>query len=123
MWAGQSVAVLKANSQKGPLDLVFPSGRGNVERMSSILRLGWCPLQIKCGLTGETGSHRYGFPLLRHAAASLFIHYLRWTPKRLQAVMGHSSVSMTFDLYGHLFENLEADRADMAKIEAAIRAA
>jgi len=66
MWAGQSVAVLKANSQKGPLDLVFPSGRGNVERMSSILRLGWCPLQIKCGLTGETGSHRYGFP---HAQA------------------------------------------------------
>lgn len=61
--------------------------------------------------------------MLRHAAASLFIHYLRWTPKRLQAVMGHSSVSMTFDLYGHSFENLEADRADMAKIEAAIRAA
>jgi len=26
---------------------------------------------------------------------------------------------MTFDLYGHLFENIEADRADMAKIEAA----
>src|SRR5262245_30538784 len=110
MWAGQSVAVLKANSQKGPLDLVFPSGRGNVERMSSILRLGWCPLQIKCGLTGETGSHRYGFP---HAQACrrVAIHpLLRWTPKRLQAVMGHSSVSVTFDLYGHLFENLEADR-------------
>ena len=37
--------------------------------------------------------------------------------------MGHSSINMRFDLYGHLFENTEADRADMAKIEAAVRAA
>ena len=37
--------------------------------------------------------------------------------------MGHSSVRMTFDLYGHLFGDIEADKADMAKIEAAVRAA
>jgi hypothetical protein len=36
---------------------------------------------------------------------------------------GHSSITMTFDLYGHMFEDVEADRADMAKIEAAVRAA
>lgn len=66
---------------------------------------------------------RYNFHMLRHAAASLFIQYLGWTPKRLQTVMGHSSINMTFDLYGHLFENIEADRADMAKIEAAVPAA
>jgi integrase len=65
---------------------------------------------------------RYGFHMLRHAAASLFIRYLGWAPKRLQTVMGHASITLTFDLYGHLFENIEADRADMAKIEAAIRA-
>jgi integrase len=35
-------------------------------------------------------------------------------------VLGHSSIRMTFDLYGHLFENLEAD---MAKIESAVSAA
>ena len=45
------------------------------------------------------------------------------SPKRLQTVMGHSSVRMTFDLYGHLFDDIEKDRADMATIEAAIRAA
>lgn len=33
------------------------------------------------------------------------------------------TINMRFDLYGHLFENIEADRADMAKIEAAVRAA
>ena len=38
-------------------------------------------------------------------------------------VMGHSSIRMTFDLYGHLFEDVELDRADMAKIEVAVRAA
>lgn len=91
------------------------------------------PLQTKCGLTVDTGkkdaegkpimAHRYGFHMLRHAAASLFIQYPGWTPKRLQAVMGHSSIAMTFDLCGHVFEDIEADRADMAKIEAAIRAA
>ena len=74
-------------------------------------------------LSDSKPAPRYGFHALRHAAASLFIQYLKWSPKRLQTVMGHSSVRMTFDLYGHLFENVEADRADMATIEAAIRAA
>jgi integrase len=112
-----------AQCPKSDRDLVFPSSRGNIERMWNIVEDAWYPLQIKCGMTDETGGHRYGFHMLRHAAASLFIQYLRWTPKRLQAVMGHSSINMTFDLYGHLFENIESDRADMAKIEAAIRAA
>jgi hypothetical protein len=38
-------------------------------------------------------------------------------------VMGRSSIRMTFDLYGHLFESLEADKAHMANIEAAVSAA
>jgi integrase len=53
----------------------------------------------------------------------LFIAYLGWTPKRVQTVMGHSSITMTFDRYGHLFENSETDRGAMEKIEAAITAA
>ena len=113
----------KLECPKGELDLVFPNGRGKIERMSSVHMLAWYPLQIKCGLVDETEGHRYGFHMLRHAAASLFIHHLRWAPKRLQTVMGRSSINMTLDLYGHLFESTEADRADMAKIEAAIRAA
>ena len=59
----------------------------------------------------------FGTPLHRYSSP-----HLGWTPKRLQSVMGHSSINMTFDLYGHLFENTEADRPDMAKIEAAVRA-
>jgi integrase len=85
--------------------------------------LFWTPLQIKCGLTDESGRARYGFHMLRHAAASLFIAYLGWTPKRVQTVMGHSSITMTYDLYGHMFENKDSDREAMQKIEAAITAA
>jgi integrase len=114
-------------------DLVFPNGQGNVEGLSNIYDRFWQPLQIKLGLTVDTGEkdadglpimgHRYGFHMLRHAAASLFIRYLGWSPKRLQTMMGHSPISMTFDLYGHLFDDAKADREDMEKIEAAVRAA
>jgi len=113
----------KANCPQGELDLVFPNTRGNVETMTNIHSRCWVPLQIKCGLTTESGEARYGFHMLRHAAASLFIKYLGWSPKRLQAVMGHASINMTFDRYGHLFESVEADRDAMAKIEAAVRTA
>ena len=71
------------------MDLVFSNGVGNVERMSNIHQDVWYPLQIKSGLTVDTGeedvegspvlAHRYGFHMLRHAAASLFIQYLGWT--------------------------------------------
>jgi integrase len=37
--------------------------------------------------------------------------------------MGHSSITMTFDRYGHLFEDPEADLEAMKKLEAAIVAA
>jgi integrase len=114
-------------------ELVFPNGQGHVESLSNVYDRFWQPVQIKLGLIADTGEkdaegqpimrHRYGFHVLRHAAASLFIRYLGWSPKRLQTVMGHSSINMTFDLYGHLFEDVKADREDMAKIEAAVRAA
>ena len=35
-------------------------------------------------------------------------------PKRLQALLGHSSIQMTFDTYGHLFPSLEDDQAKFA---------
>jgi len=90
---------------KGELGLVFPNGRGNVETLPNIYKRLWKPLQLKCGLTIDTGENhaagqpilepRYGFHMLRHAAASLFIAYLGWTPKRIQTVMGHCSISIS----------------------------
>ena len=101
--------------------------------LTNIRNRFWGPLQLKCGTSIETEKFdrerkpirepRYRFHMLRHAAASLFIAPLGWTPKRLQSVMGHSSINMTFDLYGHLYDDTDADRDAMKKIEAAINAA
>jgi integrase len=71
----------------GNLGLVFSNTVGNIETMSNIHARCWVPLQQKC-----FGEARYGLHMLRHAAASLFIKYLNWSPKRLQAAMGHASI-------------------------------
>jgi integrase len=113
----------KAQCPGGELDLVFPNGSGHVESLSNIRSRFWSPLQVRLGITNAAGEARYNWHMLRHAFASLAAQHLGWSPKRIQTVMGHSSIQMTFDLYGHLFENVEADREAMKKIEAAIVAA
>jgi integrase len=117
----------------GDLGLVFPNGAGNVENHQNILIRFWEPLQLANGMAVDSGKRddhgepmleaKYGLHALRHAAASLFIAHLGWTPKRVQTVLGHSSIKMTFDLYGHLFEDREGDREAMKKLEAAVVAA
>ena len=47
----------------------------------------------------------------------------RLDTKRVQAVMGHASITMTFDRYGHLFADAEGDREAMKKLEAAVLSA
>jgi integrase len=123
----------KDECPKGDLGLVFPNGAGNVESHQNILNRFWEPFQLANGITVDSGQWdeagkfiiqgKYGLHALRHAAASLFIAHLDWTPKRVQTVMGHSSIQMTFDLYGHLFEDREGDLEAMIKLEAAIVAA
>jgi integrase len=107
----------------GQLGLVFSNGAGNIESLPNIVKRVWNPLQVKCGIFTEDGKSKYGFHALRHAAASLFIAHLAWTPKRVQTVMGHSSITMTFDRYGHLFTDRDGDKEAMRKLEAAIVAA
>ena len=44
---------------------------------------------------------KYGLHALRHACASLWIEQ-GYNPKQIQTLMGHSSIKVTFDTYGHL---------------------
>jgi integrase len=60
---------------------------------------------------------KYGLHALRHAAASLFIEQ-GFSPKRVQSLMGHSSIGMTFDTYGHLFPSKDDDAAAMQQLQA-----
>jgi integrase len=59
---------------------------------------------------------KYGLHSLRHAAASLFIEQ-GFPPKRVQALMGHSSIQVTFDTYGHLFPSEAEDRVAMGELQ------
>jgi len=59
---------------------------------------------------------RYGLHDFRHAAASLWIEQ-RVNPKRVQKWMGHGSIQVTFDTYGHLFDQADQDSAVAAAIE------
>src|SRR5262249_12067231 len=104
----------------GELGLVFPNNTGRVDSLPNIQRRVWGPLQLKCGVVDAAGQPRYRFHSLRHTAASLFIAHLGWTPKRLQEVMGHASITMTFDRYGHMFSDPEGDKDAMKKLEAAV---
>jgi integrase len=101
---------------KGELDLVFPNTLGKVQPLSIIAQRVWRPLQRRAGLVNAAGEPLFNFHALRHFAASVWIE-LGFSPKRLQTLLGHSSVQMTFDRYGHLFPSLEDDHAKFAKSE------
>jgi len=111
----------KLRCPKGELQLVFPNSVGKPCTVPNLRDRVLGPLQAAAGIS-PAYKPKYGWHSLRHAAASLFIESLGWTPKRLQAVMGHASITMTFDHYGHLFEDHDADRDAMAKLETALRA-
>jgi integrase len=102
---------------KGEARLVFPNGRGNVESLPNIHRSVLGPLQFAAGITTDKKAPKYGMHAFRHAAASLFIEQ-NFPPKKLQALMGHSTIQMTFDTYGHLFPQDAGDKAAMQQLQA-----
>jgi integrase len=109
------------------LDLVFPSERGEVLWHTNLYTQCFLALLRACGLMATNPADAseksardqppYNFHALRHAAASLFIEQ-GWTPKKVQTIMGHSSIQVTFDVYGHLFPSPDDDAEAMAQIEA-----
>jgi integrase len=113
--AANALRAWRLQCPKGDLDLVFPSRTGRVQRHDHLQRRVLNPLQHKCGIAKP-----YGFHAFRHAAASLMIEHLGWQPKQLQTVLGHSSIRMTYDLYGHLFASPEANAEAMRRLEAAV---
>jgi integrase len=104
---------------KGVAGLVFPNGRGNVENHANIANRCFYALQIEAGMVGADGRAKYGLHTLRHFFASWAIER-GFSPKRLQALLGHSSIQMTFDIYGHWFPSLEDDHAKFAAGEIAV---
>lgn len=126
---------------KGPLGLVFPNGKGNVENYKNIIERHWLPLQIAAGVSvqaldeegkplveplldddGKPMHDENGNPVMQPVMQAKYsgLHALRhffcsWCAARkedgglglplktVQVRMGHSTLAMTADRYGHLF--------------------
>jgi len=106
-------------NDQGQLWLVFPNGNGRGENHSNIVNRGLPPIQVAAGVVGDDGKPKYGMHALRHFFASWVIER-GFSPKRVQSLLGHSSIQMTFDVYGHLFPSLEDDHAKFAAGERAL---
>ena len=106
----------KLGCPKGALDLVFPNGHGKVESLPNLHRRGLGALQEAAGISAADHP-KYGLHAFRHAAASLFVEQ-GFSPKRVQVLMGHSTIQVTFDTYGHLFPSQDEDQAAMQQLQA-----
>lgn len=131
------VAALKAWREvcpPSPRALVFPSEAGTPIFHPNLVLGFQEPIQIAAGVTrpvlkdgkpvlDKKGNlvveGRYTLHSFRHAAASLWIER-QVPPKKVQSWMGHSSIQVTFDTYGHLFAAAEDDSLIMAQVEAGV---
>jgi len=115
--------------------LAFPNTIGGIEDHQNMLKRGLWPAQVAAGVTVNTGKlddqgeailgPKYtGFHALRHWYASWCINRkadggLELTAKAVQSRMGHSSIQVTFDTYGHLFPSAD-EGAELAAAEQAL---
>jgi integrase len=94
---------------KSALDLAFPNQRGNPHVLTDIITRSFHPAQIAAGVVNAKGRAKYGgLHTLRHFYASWCINRhvdggLELPLKIVQARLGHASIQMTADRYGHLF--------------------
>lgn len=104
---------------KGEHDLVFPTSTGAIEHHKNMLKsLG--PV-MKAAHALKNDKPKYGLHSFRHFFASWCINPAdrggRELPaKVVQTLLGHSSIVMTLDVYGHLFRD-GSDRAELAASE------
>jgi integrase len=90
-----------AAGKTGADDFVFPSSAGGVLRYKMFYKRVFKPAVVAAGLPTAARFHD-----LRHTCASLCIA-LGAHPKAIQERLGHSSITVTLDRYGHLFPKLD----------------
>jgi integrase len=85
-------------------DLVFAGRDGGPLRRNNFRRRVWIPAVEAAGLSPLR------FHDLRHSAAGLMIAQ-NTHPKLIQSRLGHSSITVTMDTYGHLLPSLDEEVA------------
>jgi len=94
-------------------DLVFPAGSGNPMHPKALLAV------LRSAIRGANVQNKYGLHAFRHFFASWCINPeaaggRNLPPKSVQALLGHASITITLDTYGHLFPRTD-DPAELAK--------
>jgi len=124
-------------------DLVFANGVGKIESLANIINRGLIPAQVRGGVTvratdaaGKPMVDENGKPLLKAKYTGLHVlrhFYASWCINRrvdgglelpaklVQQRLGHSSIIMTQDRYGHLFPSGD-DGGELAAAEQALLA-
>lgn len=106
----------------GELDLVFPTSTGRPLGHGDVVDRGLLPTLVAAGVVDREGRAKYGgLHALRHFYASWCINRktdggLELPPKVVQTRLGHSTIAMTLDVYGHLFPSGD-DGAELAAAE------
>ena len=112
----------RAKAPASELGLVFPNQAGKIQNYANIYNRVFKPMLVREGIVDAEGKPKFAIHALRHAAASLFIEQ-GWNPKKIQTLLGHATIGMTMDRYGHLFESPDEDRALFEKLEKDLLAA
>jgi integrase len=111
-------------ASKGKDGLVFQTQEGTPENHSNLVQRVLEPALLAARIVSKDGSPKYGMHALRHFYASWCINRrqdggLELPPKTVQARLGHATIVLTLDRYGHLFPSSD-DGAELAAAEQAI---
>ena len=111
---------LKSQYSK-PDDYVFGTRTGHVTSQDKMLD-ALLDVMKTAKLVDKDGNSLYGLHSLRHFFASWCINAeesggRELPPKKVQELLGHSTIAMTLDLYGHLFP----DKSDRSELNASVR--
>jgi integrase len=95
-------------------DLVFPSPEGKLSQHDNVVKRYFNPSLREAGL------RRVSFHSLRHSNASMRIQAGQ-NIKYIQSQMGHASINITLDIYGHLFNDVNFNRQQVELLEASFK--
>ena len=112
----EALEALKSEASPSSEDFVFPDKKGRPMTYFQQISQLYDPIMFAAGLTEEVDGatkHLRRLHATRHTTASIWIE-MGFSAKRVQKLMGHSSIHMTFDLYGHLID-LKESAADMMR--------
>jgi integrase len=111
----------QARCPKSPLDLVFPTDSGKPMALTNFAAGAWQPLMREAGLVDRekqggkvVETPRYSPYALRHYYVSKLIEIGR-DFKSIQRALGHSSIEITFNVYGHLIRDKDDTHREAAE--------